>query len=194
MSTLIRLEVSWDRLLISSLVTNNSKSIKSDGSRVQMRNFSENRKLREKLRQKDIRNIRPTETSSSPIISTSALTTPDPFSTSTYLTSITSPVPERRPQSKYKSAEANYLALRREAVDMNQEENNYWFEMINGSLLFWLTPSRKNNNYKARQYTSTSTTPGTSKLETEKFDTSYLFYLKLLQNKIYWDTLRLKCF
>ena len=91
---------------------------------------------REKLSQKDIRNIRPTETTSSPIISTSALTTPDPFSTSTYLTSIISPVPERRPQSKYKSAEANYLALRREAVDMNQEENNYWFEMINGSLLF----------------------------------------------------------
>ena len=94
---------------------------KSDGSRVQMRNFSENRKLRDKLRQKDVRNIRPTETTSSHTISTSALTTPGPFSTSTSLTSITSPMSERRLQSKYKSAEANYLALRREAVNMNQE-------------------------------------------------------------------------
>lgn len=105
-------------------------SSSSKSGYVNSHSFRKNRKLREKLRQKDIRNIRPTETSSSPIISTSALTTPDPFSTSTYLTSISSPVPERRPQSKYKSAEANYLALR-----------------------------RKNNNYKARQYTSTSTTP-----------------------------------
>ena len=78
----------------------------------------ENRRLREK--HKDIRNIR---TTVSPAIS--------------YLSSISTepPLVDRRLslKSKYKSAEANYLALRR------------------------------NNNYKARQY-STSTSPGMSKL------------------------------
>ena len=83
----------------------------------------ENRRLREK--HKDIRNIRTTVASTpvSPAIS--------------YLSSIsTEPPPVDRRlslKSKYKSAEANYLALRR------------------------------NNNYKARQY-STSTSPGMSKL------------------------------
>ena len=85
--------------------------------------YSENRRLREK--HKDIRNIRTTVASTlvSPAIS--------------YLSSIsTEPPPVDRRlslKSKYKSAEANYLALRR------------------------------NNNYKARQY-STSTSPGMSKL------------------------------
>ena len=83
----------------------------------------ENRRLREK--HKDIRNIRTTVASTpvSPAIS--------------YLSSISTepPLVDRRLslKSKYKSAEANYLALRR------------------------------NNNYKARQY-STSTSPGMSKL------------------------------
>ena len=85
--------------------------------------------MREK--QKDIRNIR-TTAASSPV--TPALST-----AISYLSSVTTGPPpppvERRLsfKSKYKSAEANYLALRR------------------------------NNNYKARQYSS-STSPGMSKL------------------------------
>ena len=86
---------------------------------------SENRRLREKL--KDIRNIR----------TTAAPVTPEISRAISYLTSTTttwSPPVNRRLKSKYKSAEANYLALRR------------------------------NNNYKARQYSS-STSPGMSKLD-----------------------------
>ena len=94
-------------------------------------NNSENRRLRGE--REDIRNIRTTAatTPASPGLSTAA----------SYLTSVTTwspPVEARRhqsSQSKYKSAEANYLALRR------------------------------NNNYKARQYSSTtSTSPGMSTL------------------------------
>ena len=94
-----------------------------------MNNSERWRMTREKY--KDIRNIRTT-------------TTAAPTTISSYLTSSTTsrtwspPLPvvtRRQPssRSKYKSSEANYLALRR------------------------------NNNYKARQY-STSTSPGMSKL------------------------------
>ena len=116
-------------------------------------NNSENRRLREK--QKDIRNIRttasttastPASTTASTTESTTAATTAFTTALSTALSSLTSvttwspPVELRRHQSsqKYKSAEANYLALRR------------------------------NNNYKARQYSSTS--PGMSTLAIDFYD------------------------
>ena len=63
---------------------------------------------------------------------------PEISTAASYLTSVTTPVVIRRQslQWKYNSAEANYLAL------------------------------RGNNNYKARQYSSTTTSPGISKLKT----------------------------
>ena len=105
-------------------------------------NNSETRRLtREKY--KDIRNIRTTTTAAPTTITTaiSSYLTSSTSSTTSRTWSPSLPVVTRRQpssRSKYKSSEANYLALRR------------------------------NNNYKARQYQS-STSPGMSTLASVGF-------------------------